>query len=116
MITPCEKFYYILQITHWKSAALPAINKPTIKPKRPKTEPKISITRILTNNEESAASETAAVDPVIPTATPQIKLLTPTVIPAQNKEKPVYKLLFEYNVSALALVIFDENTIAMIKP
>lgn len=77
-------FYYLI------SAALPAINKPTIKPKRPKMEPKISTTRILTNKALSLASAMAALAPVIPTETPQIKLQTPTVNPAQNKAYPVY--------------------------
>lgn len=49
-------------------------------------DPKISMTKILTNNAESAASEMAAVAPVIPTAIPQIKLEAPTVIPAQKRE------------------------------
>jgi hypothetical protein len=46
---------------------LPAMRRPTMRPKSPRTEPKISMTRILTNRAESAASATAAVDPVIPT-------------------------------------------------
>lgn len=58
-------------------------------PKSPRTEPKISTTRIFTNSEESAASDTAAVAPVIPTAIPQIILLSPTVRPAQKREYPV---------------------------
>ncbi|KAH3673074.1 hypothetical protein WICMUC_003907 [Wickerhamomyces mucosus] len=74
------------------------------------------MTKILTNNDESAASEIAAVEPVIPTAIPQIKLATPTVIPAQNNEYPVYKLPAEYKVSGEAEESFDEKTIAIIKP
>lgn len=69
-----------------KSWAFVAIKRPTINPKSPKTEPKISTTRILTKSEESAASDTAAVAPVIPTAIPQIILLKPTVKPAQKRE------------------------------
>lgn len=71
--------------SYWNSKALPAINNPTINPNKPKTEPKISITKILTKSDESAASLIAAVEPVTPTAKPQIKLEIPTVKPAQNK-------------------------------
>jgi len=42
----------------------------------------------LTNNVGSAASERAAVAPVIPTETPQKRLQSPTVRPAQKMENP----------------------------
>jgi len=78
-----------------------------MRPKSPSTELKISITRILTNLQESqhnaqpdhllqrshklgsAASANAALLPLIPTDTPQIKLHIPTVNPDQNRAKPV---------------------------
>lgn len=44
--------------------------------------------RILTKSWGSAASARAAVEPVIPTETPQSKLHTPTVKPPQKMEKP----------------------------
>lgn len=55
---------------------------PTISPKRPIADPKISTIRTLTNNAELAASASAAPDPTIPTAIPQNKLTKPTEIPA----------------------------------
>ncbi|KAH3661080.1 hypothetical protein OGATHE_005413 [Ogataea polymorpha] len=85
-------------------------------PKSPKTEPKISMTRIFTNKLESAASEIAAVDPVTPTATPQMRLLRPTVSPAQNNEYPVYKFSLVKSEAVSTAVSLDENTMAMIKP
>jgi hypothetical protein len=77
-----------------------------IRPKRPRTELKISMTRIFTNlslvsryyNGQagtkahklgSAASANAALLPLIPTLTPQIKLHIPTVNPDQNSANPV---------------------------
>ena len=76
-----------------------------IRPKRPRMELKISMTRILTKlqlissgtlsaeylsySEGSAASAKAALLPLMPTETPQIKLHMPTVKPAQNKANPV---------------------------
>lgn len=72
------------------------------------------MTKIFTNNEESAASEMAAVEPVIPTATPHMRLLSPTVRPAQNKEYPVYKFSTVKMLSTATS--FDEKTMAMISP
>lgn len=78
-----------------------------MRPNSPRTELKISITKILTNldtklashhhldhapraySEGSAASAKAAPLPLIPTATPQIRLHNPTVSPDQNSAKPV---------------------------
>ena len=57
-------------------------------PKRPRILPKTSTTRIFTKRSGSAASEIAAVEPVIPTQTPQRRLQTPTVRPPQNNAKP----------------------------
>ena len=85
----------------WNSKALEDSNNPMIKPNSPRTELKISITRILTklqgtiSNYErkdylethrlgSAASANAAPLPLIPTEIPQIRLHIPTVKPAQN--------------------------------
>jgi hypothetical protein len=50
-----------------------------------------STIKILTNNWGSAASAKAAVEPVIPTETPQRRLQNPTVSPPQNNEYPVYQ-------------------------
>lgn len=50
--------------------------------------PKTSTTKILTNRFGSAASDSAAVDPVIPTQTPQRRLHAPTVRPPQKRAKP----------------------------
>ena len=51
--------------------------------------PKTSTMRILTNRFGSPASDSAAVDPVIPTDTPQRRLHTPTVSPPQKIAKPM---------------------------
>jgi len=60
-----------------------------INPNRPKILPKTSTTRIFTNKSGSAASDRAAVDPVMPTQTPQRKLHAPTVRPPQKRANPV---------------------------
>lgn len=78
-----------------------------INPNSPRTELKISMTSTLTNlrpvstyvrslsryNEtykvESAASAKAALLPLMPTDTPQMRLHIPTVTPDQNRAKPV---------------------------
>lgn len=57
---------------------------PTISPKSPIAEPKISIIKILTNNIGLAASLRAAPEPTMPTAMPQNKLTKPTARPAPN--------------------------------
>ena len=54
-------------------------------PKRPRTLPNISITNILTNKEGSAASASAAVEPVTPTATPHARLQRPKKTLSQYK-------------------------------
>uniref|UniRef100_A0A1B0BL69 Uncharacterized protein n=1 Tax=Glossina palpalis gambiensis TaxID=67801 RepID=A0A1B0BL69_9MUSC len=59
-------------------------NMPTIKPKRPIAEPKISTIKIFTNKIEFAASARAAPEPTTPTETPQNKLTKPTAKPAPN--------------------------------
>lgn len=61
---------------------------PTIKPKSPMAEPKISMMRILTNNDEFAASANAAPEPTIPTDIPQNKLTKPTDKPEPNITYP----------------------------
>ena len=76
-----------------------------INPKRPRTDEKISMTKILTNLNAismphkmcetgyasasthklgSAASANAALDPLMPTLTPQIRLHIPTSSPLQK--------------------------------
>src|SRR4051794_31252877 len=79
------------------TAAIPVISKgprkdgsanSPIKPNKPMILPKTSTTRILTNKLGSAASASAAVDPVMPTDTPQSKLQSPTVRPPQKSAKP----------------------------
>ena len=89
-------------------SALPDTSNPIIKPNKPNTELKISMTRTLTNLGDavsalsgilqllqwtyklgSAASAKAALLPLMPTETPQTRLHVPTVIPAQNSAKPV---------------------------
>ena len=62
-----------------------------MRPKRPMAEAKISTTRIFTKRELSWASASAALLPLMPTATPQNKLDAPTVRPAQNKLKPAHR-------------------------
>ena len=59
-----------------------------INPNKPRMLPKTSTTRILTNRVGSAASARAAVEPVIPTQTPQRRLQAPTVMPPQKTAKP----------------------------
>lgn len=66
------------------------MRSPMMSPKSPIMEPKISMTRTLTKSWASAASATAQVAPVIPTQTPQAKLATPTVSPAQKSAYPGY--------------------------
>lgn len=88
-------------------AAFWATRRPTIRPNRPRTELKISTTRILTNLQDnvservarcmlretyklgSAASAKAAPLPFTPTEIPQMRLQTPTVIPPQKTAYPV---------------------------
>lgn len=61
-------------------------------PKRPMIEPKTSTMRILTKRLGSAASASAAFEPVTPTEIPQSKLHIPTVSPPQNMAKPGLEL------------------------
>jgi hypothetical protein len=56
-----------------------------ISPNRPRIEPKTSTMRMRTNRLGSAASEMAAVEPVMPTVIPQNRLQSPTVRPPQNR-------------------------------
>ena len=85
---------------HLKSLALPDTSSPTISPNSPSTELKISMTSTLTkldishgpqkrdkpptHSDGSAASATAALLPLMPTATPQIRFAMPTVRPPQK--------------------------------
>lgn len=89
------------------SFALLDTNRPMINPNSPRTELKISITSTLTNLQpvsmyvispirchetyrvESAASAKAALLPLMPTDTPQMRLHIPTVTPDQKRAKPV---------------------------
>mmetsp|Transcript_7418 Transcript_7418/g.17089 ORF Transcript_7418/g.17089 Transcript_7418/m.17089 type:complete len:83 (-) Transcript_7418:1-249(-) len=57
---------------------------PTIMPKMPRAEAKISTIKILTNRDESWASPTAQLDPAIPTETPDAILVSPTDRPEEN--------------------------------
>lgn len=109
---PCE--YGALLCVGWaqlqaasRVAAFWATRRPTIRPNRPRTELKISTTRILTNlrgnvSESiarytpgetyklgSAASANAAPLPFTPTEIPQMRLQTPTVMPPQKTAYPV---------------------------
>ena len=61
----------------------------TINPNSAITDAKISTINTLTNKEGSAASARAALLPTTPTLTPQAKLHSPTVNPAQNNAYPV---------------------------
>ena len=67
---------------------------PTITPKSPKADPKISITKILTNVSAVYASDKAQPLPVTPTQIlillfyPQSKFENPTEMPVQNNELP----------------------------
>ena len=56
-----------------------------MRPNNPMMLPKTSTMRIFTNKFGSAASASAALEPVIPTQTPQRRLHTPTVSPPQNR-------------------------------
>jgi hypothetical protein len=58
-------------------------------PKRPRMEPKTSTMRMRTNKPGSAASEIAAVEPVMPTVIPQKRLQRPTVRPPQKRAYPI---------------------------
>jgi hypothetical protein len=60
-----------------------------------------STIKILTNNWGSAASAKAAVEPVIPTETPQRRLQNPTVSPPQNNEYPIYQQCTRHVVRSL---------------
>merc|ERR1712166_1036216 len=61
---------------------------PTMIPKGPRAEPKISMTRILTNMRGSCASDRAQAEPTTPTQIPQKRLARPTVMPVQKKQYP----------------------------
>lgn len=61
---------------------------PTIIPKIPKAEAKISTIRIFTNKEGSWASPIAQLDPAIPTETPEAILVRPTDSPEENIPYP----------------------------
>ena len=61
---------------------------PPINPKRPMIDPNTSTIRILTKSWGSAASASAAFEPVTPTVIPQSKLQKPTVSPPQKSAKP----------------------------
>lgn len=106
----------ITSLFYLNSEDPPVINKPTIKPNNPMTEAKISITNILINKDEFDASLIAAIDPTIPTTTPHIKLVNPTVIPPQNNEYAVKKLVFENLFKFETSFILDEKMIDEIKP
>merc|ERR1719384_747474 len=56
---------------------------PTIIPKIPSADAKISTIKIFTNREESWASAIAQLDPAIPTDTPDAMLVRPTDRPAE---------------------------------
>jgi hypothetical protein len=91
-----------------KSFALLCMSSPMMSPNSPRIAAKISIVRILTNLKQSvstwegifqstykdgsAASARAALLPLMPTQTPQIRLHMPTVNPAQNSAYPVNML------------------------
>jgi hypothetical protein len=68
------------------SLILPDISNPTINPKRPTIDPKISMTRTFTNRDASAASASAQDEPAMPTETPHTRLDKPTVRPDQKRE------------------------------
>lgn len=78
--------------TDWAVSAMypskPRRGDSPIRPNRPRILPKISITRILTKSWGSAASASAAVEPVMPTEMPQRRLQIPTARPPQKRAKP----------------------------
>jgi hypothetical protein len=61
---------------------------PTIIPKIPRAEAKISTMRILTKSDSSCASERAHELPAIPTEIPLAIFVNPTLHPDQNTEYP----------------------------
>ena len=89
----CFLFLFI----YANSSALPPINKPTMSPNKPNTLPNISITKTLTKRVGSAASARAALDPVIPTASPHARLHSPGELISLNQDTfPIlsYPILF----------------------
>jgi hypothetical protein len=65
----------------------------------------------------SAASARAALLPLMPTQTPQIRLHIPTVNPAQNRAYPVNMLDAVYICSmSVSWVSFEEKIMAMMTP
>lgn len=71
----------------------------------------------MTYREGSAASASAALLPLMPTQTPQIKLHMPTVMPAQNNAYPVNWLDPEKTSSGSERAfIFEEKIMAMMTP
>lgn len=69
------------------------------------------------HREGSAASASAALLPLMPTQTPQIKLHMPTVMPAQNNAYPVNWLDPEKTSSgSVRLFILEEKIMAMMTP
>lgn len=116
---------------------MPDTIRPMMRPKRPRMELKISMTRILTNltghkglvlkalgraaamkayRVGSAASANAALLPLMPTATPQMRLHIPTVRPDQNNAYPVKYVFPEYAIAPSTALILAENTIDMMTP
>lgn len=94
---------------------------PTIKPNKPIADPKISTIKILTNNDELAASEIAAPDPTIPTDIPQKRFTNPTVTPAQKITNPENQFWFLMKgVISANSGSYDstspENTMAVMRP
>ena len=61
---------------------------PTMIPKIPRAEAKISTIRILTKSEGSWASPMAQEEPAIPTETPEATFVNPTERPAENIPYP----------------------------
>jgi hypothetical protein len=70
-----------------------------------------------THSAGSAASASAALLPLMPTQTPQIRLHIPTVNPAQNRAYPVNMLEAVYICStSVSWVSFEEKMMAMMTP
>ena len=71
--------------------AFPAWMIPTMTPKRPRADPKISIIRIFTKVEGVWASAKAQPAPVTPTQTPQKRFESPTDRPAPKRANALYR-------------------------
>ena len=84
----CGLYYYIYSAADTGKVHALLSMMPTMIPKIPRADAKISTINTFTNKEESCASAIAQLDPAIPTDTPDAILVRPTESPAENIPNP----------------------------